>query len=285
AFEQVGAAGKRAEGTGLGLALSQKILSMMGSRLQVKSAVGHGSTFWCDVVLPVVAADERERPAPARNITGYAGARRRVLVADDKPYNRLLLRDILEPLGFEVSTAGDGQQALDRAREEHPNVILMDLVMPVKTGFEATQELRQRPEFTEVVIIAISASVLKADREKSLAAGCNAFLPKPVLVDDLLDALASHLTVTWIYAEPEAGAEGAAPLVLPLPEALAVVPFDVLSSLEQAAAQGHMRKIDEAIEAIRPHNIAAANALAALAKEINYQEILKMIQKTRHVSV
>ncbi|MCP4935282.1 MAG: PAS domain S-box protein, partial [bacterium] len=144
AFEQVGEAGKRAKGTGLGLALSQEILSMMGSRLQVKSTPGHGSTFWCDVVLPVAAADERERLAPAHNITGYEGAPRRVLVADDKPYNRLMLRDILEPLGFEVSAAGDGQQALDRAREAHPDVILMDLVMPVKTGFVATQELRQR---------------------------------------------------------------------------------------------------------------------------------------------
>ncbi|MCP5084864.1 MAG: response regulator, partial [Alphaproteobacteria bacterium] len=237
------------------------------------------------VVLPVAAADERKRPAPARNITGYEGARRRVLVADDKPYNRLVLRDILEPLGFEVSAAGDGQQALDRAREAHPDVILMDLVMPVKTGFVATQELRQRPEFTELVIIAISASVLEADREKSLMAGCDAFLPKPVHVDELLDALASHLTLNWIYAEPEAGAEGAAPLVLPSPEVLAALPLDVLSSLEQAAAQGNVRMVDQAIEAIRPHNTAVANALAVLAKEFKYQEIWKMIQKARHVSV
>ncbi|MCP4515962.1 MAG: response regulator, partial [Delftia sp.] len=232
AFEQVGEAGKRAKGTGLGLALSQEILSMMGSRLQVKSTPGHGSTFWCDVVLPVAAADERERLAPADNITGYEGAPRRVLVADDKPYSRLMLRDILEPLGFEVSAAGDGQQALDRAREAHPDVILMDLVMPVKTGFVATQELRQRPEFTDLVIIAISASVLEADREKSLMAGCDAFLPKPVHVDELLDALASHLTLNWIYAEPEAGAEGAASLAPPSPEVLAALPLDMLSALE-----------------------------------------------------
>ncbi len=105
----------------------------------------------------------------------------------------------------------------------------MDLVMPVKTGFEATQELRQRPEFTDLVIIAISASVLEADREKSLVAGCNAFLPKPVHVDELLDALASHLTLNWIYAEPEAGAEGAAPLVPPPPEELTALHELILS--------------------------------------------------------
>ncbi len=161
----------------------------------------------------------------------------------------------------------------------------MDLVMPVKTGFEATQELRQRPEFTDLVIIAISASVLEADREKSLVAGCNAFLPKPVHVDELLDALATHLTLNWIYAEPEAGAEGTASLAPPPSEVLAALPLDVLSSLEQAAAQGHVRRVDQAVEAIRPHNIAVANALAALAEEFKYQEILKMIQKTRHVSV
>jgi two-component system sensor histidine kinase/response regulator len=98
---------------------------------------------------------------------------------------------------------------------------LMDLVMPVKTGHEATQELRRQPELEDLVIIAVSASVLEADAGKSLAAGCDAFLRKPVKTAELLDLLEAHLHLTWIRAEPEEQHRAApAPLIAPPREEL-----------------------------------------------------------------
>ncbi len=248
-FEQVSEADRRAEGAGLGLAISRQIMQLMGSRLQVKSEPGHGSTFWFEVALPVTETIEQERPPAAREIIGYEGARRRVLVVDDKEYNRMLLADMLAPLGFEVHTAEDGQQAVAATQAWRPDVILMDLVMPVKTGFEAAQEIRQQPELEGVFIIAVSASVLEADAEKSRIAGCDAFLPKPVKMDKLLDLLEARLKLSWIRAEPkERGETVAAPLIAPPQEDLAVLyalaqSGRILNIREQAT---RLAKLDEA---------------------------------------
>jgi CheY-like chemotaxis protein len=94
---------------------------------------------------------------------------------------------MLQPLGFEVHTAENGQQAVEEAQAWQPNVILMDLVMPVKTGIEAAQEIRWQPALAGVLIVAVSASVLDADEEKSRWPV--AFLRKPVKMEKLLDLL------------------------------------------------------------------------------------------------
>jgi CheY-like chemotaxis protein len=243
-FEQVHAPDRRAEGAGLGLAISRQIVQRMGGQLQVRSTVGQGSTFWFDVDLPVTAVAEQERPAPVRRMTGYEGARRTVLVVDDKLYNRLVLRDLLDPLGFVVQTAEDGQQAVDKAAELRPDIIVMDLVMPVKTGIEAVREIRQHPECHDVPIIAVSASVLEAEQEKSRVAGCNAFLPKPINPERLLDVLAAHLKLSWITAEPEVAADTT--LTPPPPEMLAALDElaqkgDILAIQKQAL---HLEEMD-----------------------------------------
>ncbi|MBN2117044.1 MAG: GAF domain-containing protein [Anaerolineales bacterium] len=135
-FEQAGEPGFRVEGTGLGLSISRQIVKLMGGQLQVKSTVEQGSTFWFEVTVSVTTITEAERPIPIHQIVGYEGARRTVLVADDKSYNRLLLADMLQPLGFTIITAGNGQEAVDAALQQRPDVMVLDLVMPIKTGIE-----------------------------------------------------------------------------------------------------------------------------------------------------
>lgn len=218
-FEQVGDKQKQAEGTGLGLAISRQIVALMGGELYVESAVGQGSRFWFEVSLLVMEAVEAES-TPAHFIEGYEGPRRKVLVVDDKQYNRLVLVDLLEPLGFAVSTANNGREGVDKALELQPDVILMDLVMPVMTGFEAVQEIRPQTALEKVVILAVSASVLEADREKSRVAGFDDFLPKPVQALRLFDALAEHLGLTWQYAETALEAGEAGQMVSPPAERL-----------------------------------------------------------------
>lgn len=274
-FEQVSEAERRAEGTGLGLAISRQIVQLMGSQLQVKSELGQGSTFWFEVVLPVTEVIEREPSPAAREIIGYEGTQRRVLVADDQEYNRILLADMLVPLGFEVQTAANGQQAVATAQAWHPDVILMDLVMPIKTGFEATLELRQMPEFAGVCIIAVSASVLEADAAKSRVAGCDAFLPKPVNLDKLLDLLGTHLKLRWIYAEPQEQTETVvAPLIAPHPEELVVLhelarSGRIFNVREQAA---RLAQLDEAY---RPF----VDRLQELARGFEVDQIVTLIEQ------
>jgi CheY-like chemotaxis protein len=174
-----------------------------------------------------------------------------VLVVDDKLYNRLLLVDMLEPLGFEVSTAQNGQEGVDKALAWQPDAIVMDLVMPVKTGFEATLEMRQRPELKGVCIIAASASVLEADQEKSRVAGCDAFLSKPIKTESLLAILATNLKLAWVYAWPEGEAEVSAPLVPP-PQAELVILHQLAQSGRILDVQTHANRLAELNEVYRP---------------------------------
>jgi signal transduction histidine kinase/DNA-binding LacI/PurR family transcriptional regulator/DNA-binding NarL/FixJ family response regulator len=202
-FEQAGDAQLRAEGTGLGLPISQRLIRQMGSTLQVESQIGHGSTFWFDLGAPVAAETLELKPSSDRPVIGYAGPRRTILVVDDSPYNRAFLVGLLTPLGFTLVEAADGPAALAQVQAARPDVILMDLLMPGMSGMAATQAIRQIEDLREVVIIATSASVFDRDRQQSLLIGCNAFLPKPIRVEQLLEVLATQLGLTWHYAEGE----------------------------------------------------------------------------------
>ena len=117
---------------------------------------------------------------------------------DDQKANCLLLANLLEPLGFKVVIAENGQQGLDIARQLQPDMILTDVFMPVKTGFVMVLELRQIQCLKEIPIIALSASTLELVQEKSLLAGCAAFLPKPIDPDKLLTIMGRYLKLEWI---------------------------------------------------------------------------------------
>jgi signal transduction histidine kinase/ActR/RegA family two-component response regulator len=197
AFEQVGDAKSRAEGTGLGLALSQRLAGLMGTQIQVSSDYGRGSKFWFDVVLPLPTTDELAPPV-FREPSGYIGPRRKVLVVDDKAHNRDVLRLMLEPLGFIVLEAEDGVNAVLLTAQERPHLVLMDLVMPGLNGFDAVREIRQA-ETQKLVIMAVSASAFDNDRSRSLDIGCDAFITKPVVLERLIQVIGDHLHLVWEY--------------------------------------------------------------------------------------
>ncbi|GAB4532606.1 MAG: hypothetical protein Tsb0014_17160 [Pleurocapsa sp.] len=201
-FEQVGNIKRREAGTGLGLTISRQLVQLMGGQIRVNSKLNKGSTFWFDIAFPVVeTAIATNQPAYQSQIIGYKGQKRKILAVDDKEENRLVIFNMIQPLGFEVVLAEDGQQAVYLAKQIKPDCILMDLVMPVKNGFEAVKEIRQIPTIQDVTIIAISASVLDSDRKKSSIVGCEAFLSKPVQEKQLLSLLQEYLQLEWIYEE------------------------------------------------------------------------------------
>ncbi|HEY9600922.1 MAG TPA: ATP-binding protein [Allocoleopsis sp.] len=203
-FEQVGDGKYRVEGSGLGLAISQKIIQMMGSTIQVKSQLGQGSTFWID--LDVLETAKLTQPVTVRDrtkIISVVGPKRVILIVDDRWENRSVLVNLLEPIGFATVEATDGQEGLDKAVEFKPDLIITDLRMPVLDGFEMMRRLRQLREFKDVPIVVSSASVFESDRQKSLEAGTNDFLPKPVQADELLNTLKQHLRLEWIYEQAD----------------------------------------------------------------------------------
>jgi len=199
-FQQAGSQRNRAKGTGLGMTISRNLVELMGSKLHVESAVGSGSKFWFDLCLPVVLNDQKS--VSQHRIIGVQGEQRTVLVVDDKWENRTVLVDLLSPLGFAVVEASGGHEGLTLAIERQPDVIITDLLMPEMDGFELIRQVRAELSLTSTVLIASSASVYEEDQQRSLEAGSHAFLPKPILTDQLFEILHQHAQVEWIYETP-----------------------------------------------------------------------------------
>jgi signal transduction histidine kinase/DNA-binding NarL/FixJ family response regulator len=275
-FEQGPDVQRRYGGTGLGLAISCQLVGLMGSEIRVERTAGGGSHFWFDLDLPLTDTAPPARPtSPAQTVTGYHGPRRKVLVVDDVPGNRATMVDFLSPLGFEVIEAENGETGLELAQREKPDLVLMDNVMPVLDGLEATRRLRQLPGLKDVPLIAVSASASYADQQRSLAVGANAFLPKPIDFDQLLVEMGALLNLRWI-PDPvaDAGGQSPAPLV-PLP----AEEMEVLLRLAQI---GNMRSIRE-----RADHIATlgecyepfAERLRELADRFQSRAILELVRK------
>ncbi|MCP4286581.1 MAG: response regulator, partial [Gammaproteobacteria bacterium] len=169
-------------------------------QIRVQSTVGQGSTFWFEVELP--EAEEQVVASPtksSRTITGFKGEPRHVLIVDDNADNLTLLREMLAPLGFAITEAVDGREALTKAVACRPDLMLMDIKMPEMDGFEATRRLRHIPALKDVMVIAISARMDEHTRQNSVAAGCDAFIAKPVQITSLLEIIGERLALQWVY--------------------------------------------------------------------------------------
>jgi signal transduction histidine kinase len=179
---------RRFGGTGLGLAICRRLIEAMGGAIGVDSAPGQGSTFWFEIA-PKLApasvpetASEPERSGPSRAA--------RILVADDVSANRRLIEAILIHLGHGCVFAEDGRQAVEAARGEQFDAILMDLQMPEMDGLEATRAIRALPgEAGRTPIIALTADVMVGQRSEFDAAGIDAVLLKPIRWGDLQRAI------------------------------------------------------------------------------------------------
>lgn len=190
------------EGAGLGLAICRQLLMLMGSELHVISQQGHGSTFWFDIVVPFEPSPtlEHSNPAPSRAaVVGIEEPFPTILVVDDRAENRTLLVELFAPMGFQLLEAEDGYKGLEQALAARPEVVITDLVMPKMDGLEFIRQLRKPPELADLLIIAVSASAFQEDAQKSMAAGGDLFLPKPLQIDPLLEFLEQRLSVNWIY--------------------------------------------------------------------------------------
>ena len=272
-FEQAGDPRRRLTGTGLGLAISRQYVRLMGGEIQVESQPGQGSTFRFEVEAPPVQA--ATAVAVSRTVTGYAGPHRKVLVVDDVAENRAVVSDLLTPLGFEVTEATNGREGLEMAQHVRPDLIVMDIAMPELDGLATARHLRQLEAFQEVPIIAMSASVSANDSEQSLAVGMNAFLPKPLNADKLLEQMARLLQLEWSYGATRAEAPSETePIVAP--------PADEMEALHRLALLGNMQdimaqadRLAQLDERYRPF----ANQLSSLAKGYQSKAVLRLVKE------
>ncbi|MEH2208556.1 MAG: ATP-binding protein [Nostoc sp.] len=205
-FEQVGDSKRQSEGTGLGLAISQRFVELMASQIQVESQLGVGSKFFFNINC-AIATDwvQTNSLTSSGRIVGYVGAtpikenRKKILIVDDRWENRSVIVNLLEPLGFEVLEANNGEEGLEKITRHRPDMIICDLAMPVMDGWEMLKQLRQSQTLRDAIVIVSSASVFEIDRQNSLDAGGNDFLAKPVQAHELYAVLAKQLQLNWVY--------------------------------------------------------------------------------------
>ncbi|WP_248768747.1 ATP-binding protein [Pseudomonas sp. MWU12-2345] len=191
AFQQADSSiSRRYGGTGLGLPIARTLAERMGGTLHARSEEGRGSVFTLEIPLALHHPTQAAVLAPAPS--GH-GEGRKVLLVEDNPVNQTVIDAMLRGLGFDVSLATDGAQAIDRARNGLFAAILMDCRLPIVDGYEATRQIRQLPEYAQVPIIALTANALQGDRESCLRAGMNDYLSKPFKRVDLQQILQQWL--------------------------------------------------------------------------------------------
>ena len=276
-FEQAGDEQHRAGGTGLGLGISQQLVRLMDSEVRVQSEPGRGSCFSFD--MPALVVDfERTVTEMSGQATGYVGPRKRVLVVDDTAANRSVLSDSLGGLGFEVSQAVNGLDALESAQAQPPDLILMDIRMPIMSGLEAMARMQQIPELRAIPIIAVSAGVTHDQKADCMMAGANAFLTKPIDTTYMLQEIGRLLTLTWIHEYPRQAASAlrdrAEQFVVPEPAQM--------EALRELAKSGNMRAIRENAEQLvlldgryRPF----AERISELALGYQSKAVLRLVEK------
>jgi CheY-like chemotaxis protein len=183
------------QGAGLGLHISKQIVELLGGEIMVSSELCQGSTF--SFVIPRLEALPELRARSPR-IAGYQGPRRRILVVDDEPLNRSMLRELLSTVGFDSAEADSSEQALSLIGFGF-DAVISDIRMRGDDGHTFCRTLRSSTETKDLIIIASSGSVFADDQRLALASGFTDFLPKPVMEEELFEILQRHLRLKWIY--------------------------------------------------------------------------------------
>ena len=279
-FTQLVDNGQVREGTGLGLNITRRLLELMHGDLSVESSVGVGSTFRMKLSLPQVSDPEQALEKTEISVTGYRGERRRILVVDDNIGNTSMLVSLLDPLGFRVDTAANGEEALAMAREKLPDLVLMDLVMPVMDGLETVRIMRSEPRFERTVIIGASASVTDSGNKGEFIYSCDDFVIKPIRIDLLLEKIGARLGLEWETKE----------IIIPAREKFAgqdeitAPPPAELNELLDLAMLGDMQGVEQwaaGLEKRDPRYRVFAGRLKELAESFKTKAVLALVKQCR----
>jgi PAS domain S-box-containing protein len=282
-FQRIQTDGTASDGAGLGLAIVNRLVAYMGGRISVERTPGAGSRFALRIPAERVSDDDDDADADAEaarleHVIGYerreGSGPLRILIVDDEAANRRVIIGLLEPLGFRLREALHGRDALALCADWRPDLILMDLRMPVMDGLEATRALRADEATRRIPVVAVTAAAFSQDRAAAREAGCSAHPAKPVLRSALLKALATLLPLRWRYrsVQAEAAADDADGQTESLPPA-------ALATLAELVQQGNINAIGTFAETLtqRSTHPRLASSLSRLAARYDMAGLRRLV--------
>ncbi|BDC49663.1 hypothetical protein F183_A19790 [Bryobacterales bacterium F-183] len=280
-FMQLRQGSESLKGTGLGLAISRQYARLLGGDLTYEENPGGGSVFVFEVPVEAGNASVATRRESVQEVRSVKGTAPSILIVDDHFENRDWLSRFLSSLGFAVSAAGTGEEAVEQWRDARQDLILMDLHMPGMGGLEAIREIRGMPggDGSAVRIIALTASAMPEDRRRARACGADGFLAKPCSEHDLLEKLRSELKIEYEYAMPAGSDDKVQPERAAAREGLLRLSIHLIEDLREATALGDKRRLDGLIAGLResPGTADAAPTLQELADRYDYDGITALL--------
>jgi signal transduction histidine kinase/CheY-like chemotaxis protein len=282
AFTQTETGRKSQEGTGLGLPLSQKFIELMGGEITVSSQLGKGTTFKFNIQGQASEASLIEAQKITRRVIGLEPNQQeyRILIVDDRFENRQLLLKLLQPIGFQLQEASNGQEAINLWQSWQPHLIWMDMRMPVINGYEATQQIRSHLNGQATAILALTASTLEEEKAIVLSAGCDDFVRKPFQEEVIFDKMAQYLGVRYVYEELNSDTLSKSEMIAKLTaEALAIMSDEWLNELSEAAALIDKELIAQLLTQIPQENQTLATAIQQQVDNFDFDRLMNLAQE------
>ncbi len=273
-------------GTGLGLAISKKQSEMMQGELTVESTVGAGATFSLVLPLPPAKGEIQTRNTRREVVRLKAGHEVKVLVADDIEENRLLLSKFLTDVGMEVIMAENGKEALEHFRENRPDIIFIDIRMPIMGGDDAIRQLRKEFPEDELKIVVVSASVLSHEVEKYKALGCSEVICKPFRMEEIYSSVKNLLGIEYEYESKE-DEKKVVPTLTRVDYSKVCFPKERIAQLEEVVQIASVSEIDKIVKDLKPTNDderAVLDKLIHLLEQYETEEMMKVLDAIKNVS-
>lgn len=275
-------------GTGLGLTISKLLTQLMGGEMQFESVLGHGTRFEIRLFLPQIRETAHLSKKAVRQRLGYEGPVRTILVVDNEEVDRELLRNTLQPLGFIVQEAANGQACVNQYQMLKADAILMDLAMPMMDGWEAAYIIRQ-VHHSQVPIAIVSANAYDRNLDNQAKIPARDFFVKPVNLEEVLDWIGQQLNLTWRYEDSQGQApaltapalETAAATETLHPPAEAIPPV-LLENLVQFARMGYVKGVREVLATLsreHPQHQTFIYALQQAMERFDFAKLLRLIEE------
>ncbi|MGB5769451.1 MAG: ATP-binding protein [Crocosphaera sp.] len=272
------------EGTGLGLPISRKFINLMGGDITVNSQIGQGTIIRFNIEAEEIKATQIKAEFHAqRKVIGLQSnqPKYRILVVDDRWSNRELVVKLLRPLGFEIKSANNGEEAIQVWEEWDPHLICMDMRMPVMDGYEATKRIKATIKGQATAIIALTASVFEEEKAVVLSTGCDGFIRKPFREAEIFKAMEKQIGVKFVYENgeniekeiPEINVEMAIN-----PQAIANLSEAWTTELKQAIINIDSVKIDSLLAQIKENSPDLAQAIHHLKDNFEYEKLLNLLK-------